>query len=176
MYIKIESGAYPLSERDIREAHPNTSFAEPFQAPDGYAWVFPAPAQTYDPITQVVREIAPADTIKGHWEQQWEVIDLDAETVAANQAAAAVQAREAAKAARAQAVARITVTTTAGNTFDGDETSQTRMARAVLVLQATGTPSVNWVLHDNSVIEASAAELAEALARAGAAQAALWVL
>ena len=81
-----------MSERDIREAHPNTSFADPFKAPDDYAWVFPAPAPTYDPITQVVREIAPHDTIKGHWEQQWEVVALDADTVAANIEAARLAA------------------------------------------------------------------------------------
>lgn len=86
------------------------------------------------------------------------------------------QLREAAKAARAAAVSAITVTTQAGNTFDGDETSQGRMVRAIVALQATGTPSVNWVLADNSVIAASAAELSEALALAGAAQAAIWVL
>lgn len=84
--------------------------------------------------------------------------------------------RAQAKAARAAAVDAITVTTTAGNTFDGDETSQTRMARAILVLQATSTPSTIWVLADNTVIDATAAELTEALALAGAAQAALWVI
>lgn len=84
--------------------------------------------------------------------------------------------RELAKAARAAAVAAITVTTTAGNTFDGDETSQGRMVRAIVALQATGAPSVNWVLADNSVIQASAAELSEALALAGAAQASVWVI
>lgn len=84
--------------------------------------------------------------------------------------------REELKADRDAAVSAITVTTTAGHTFDGDETSQTRMARAILALQATGTPSVTWVLADNSVIQASAAELSEALALAGAAQAALWVI
>lgn len=86
------------------------------------------------------------------------------------------KAREAAKAGRTVAVEAITVTTTAGNTFDGDETSQTRMARAIIALNATGTPTVNWVLSDNTVIQASAAELSEALALAGAAQAAVWVI
>lgn len=86
------------------------------------------------------------------------------------------QLRDEAKAARAIAVGAITVTTQAGNVFDGDETSQGRMARAVIVLQATNTPSVVWVLHDNTIIEASVAELTEALALSGAAQAALWVL
>ena len=84
--------------------------------------------------------------------------------------------RDMAKAARELAVSQITVTTTAGNTFDGDETSQNRMARAILALQATGTPVTNWVLSDNSVVEASVAELSEALALAGAAQSAMWVL
>jgi hypothetical protein len=86
------------------------------------------------------------------------------------------QLRETAKAERAEAVANITVTTAAGNTFDGDETSQGRMARAIIALQATGTASVNWVLADNAVIEATTAELTEALALSGAAQAALWLI
>jgi hypothetical protein len=86
------------------------------------------------------------------------------------------QLREEAKAARAAAVGAITVTTAAGNTFDGDEVAQTRMARAVLVLSTGAALSVPWVLADNTVIQADAVELTEALALAGAAQAALWVL
>lgn len=86
------------------------------------------------------------------------------------------QLRDQAKATRAAAVEVITVTTAAGNTFDGDETSQTRMSRAVLVLSTGAALSVPWVLADNTVIQASAAELAEALALAGAEQARLWVL
>ena len=84
--------------------------------------------------------------------------------------------REELKAARTAAVEAITVTTAAGNTFDGDETSQTRMARAIIALQATNTPSVNWVLANNTAIQATAAELVEALALSGAAQAAVWVI
>lgn len=84
--------------------------------------------------------------------------------------------RDEAKAARAAAVDAIQVTTQAGNTFDGDEVSQGRMARAIIALQATSTPSVTWVLADNTSIQATAAELTEALALAGAVQAALWVL
>ena len=89
---------------------------------------------------------------------------------------AAIKQREQWNISRAAAVEAIKVTTQAGNTFDGDEISQGRMARAVLALNAAapGT-TVNWILADNSVIEATAAELTEALALAGAAQAALWV-
>lgn len=86
------------------------------------------------------------------------------------------ETREARKRDRAAAVAAIVVTTSAGNSFDGDETSQGRMARAIIALQGTGTPTVNWVLSDNTVLAATAAELTEALALAGAAQAALWVI
>ena len=86
------------------------------------------------------------------------------------------KSREELKMERQQAVDAIRVTTQAGNTFDGDETSQGRMARAIIALQATGTPTVTWVLADNTAIDASAAELTEALALAGAAQAAIWVI
>lgn len=84
--------------------------------------------------------------------------------------------REVAKAARQTAVENIKVTTAAGNVFDGDETSQTRMSRAILVLSTGAATSVPWVLADNSVIQADIAELTEALALAGAEQARLWVL
>lgn len=76
------------TERDIRAAFPNTSFAEPFTPPEGYVWVFPSPQPAHDPITQAVRETTPVLTDKGHWEQRWEVIALDADAIAANQAQA----------------------------------------------------------------------------------------
>ena len=91
----------------------------------------------------------------------------------------AAAAREIAKITRSEKVMAITVTTTAGRTFDGDETSQTRMARAIIALNAqpqTPVPTVNWVLANNIVVQATAAELTQALALAGAAQAAVWVI
>jgi len=92
-----------------------------------------------------------------------------------NQPKTESQLREEWKAQRTAAVEAITVTTAAGNTFDGDEVSQGRMARAIIALGTTPGGTVNWVLADNTVIEATAAELTEALALAGAAQAAIWV-
>lgn len=135
----------------------------------------PTEAPAFDTITHGVRAAAPV-LIDGQWTQQWEVYPLPAEDVVANQAAAAQAAREQAKAQRQAAVDAIKVTTQAGNTFDGDETSQTRMTRAVMAMQATGTPSVIWVLADNTVIQATTTELTEALALAGAEQARLWVI
>ena len=98
------------------------------------------------------------------------------ETAEDKAAQAGVADRQQFKATRAQAVQSIVVTTAAGNTFDGDETSQGRMARAILGLQSVGpTATVGWVLADNTAINTTAAELAEALALAGTEQARLWV-
>ena len=88
----------------------------------------------------------------------------------------AAQARATAKIARALAVDAIQVTTQAGNTFDGDELSQGRMSRAIIALSTGLAPSVTWVLADNSTIQATSAELTEALVLAGMAQAAIWVI
>ena len=104
---------------------------------------------------------------------QWEIANADAYDASAP---TPDELREAAKAARAAAVDNIKVTTAAGHTFDGDETSQTRMSRAILVLSTGAAPSVPWVLADNTVIQADIAELTEALALSGAEQARLWVL
>lgn len=78
-----------------------------------------------------------------------------------------------AKAARATEVAAITVTTTTGKTFDGDEKSQDRMARAVATMEDTET--ILWVLADNTPATVTRAELREALRLAGEAQTEIWV-
>lgn len=104
----------------------------------------------------------------------WAVFDVALHATLTTQAAQGV--RERSKISREQAVAQIKVTTAAGNTFDGDETSQSRMSRAIIALGTGLAPSVNWVLADNSVILATAAELTEALVLAGQAQAAVWVV
>jgi len=77
-----------------------------------------------------------------------------------------------AKQARTDSVAAIQVTTTADNTFDGDEVAQSRMSRAIQVL---GTDTIQWKLADNTFAIVDVAELTEALALAGQAQADLWV-
>ena len=73
-YINEQTKAYPVSERDIRDAHPNTSFPVPFLAPNPYVAVFPAPQPEHNQVTHLVRETAPVLTTKGHYEQQWEVV------------------------------------------------------------------------------------------------------
>lgn len=86
-YINKTSGEYPVSESMVRLAYPNTSFPVPFQAPEEYARVFPAPQPVFDALTQSVREGTPVLTVKGHYEQAWEVVALDTEQIEANQLA-----------------------------------------------------------------------------------------
>jgi hypothetical protein len=105
---------------------------------------------------------------------QGEIVDAD--TITWPEPVVPPKTREELKAERELAVAASKVTTAAGNTFDGDETSQTRMTRAIIALGTGLAPSVNWVLADNTVIQATAAELTEALVLAGQAQASIWVI
>lgn len=107
--------------------------------------------------------------------ETYEIPDPTPEEIAAAEAAEALRLREEAKRARQAAVDSITVEVN-GKVFDGDETSQTRMSRAILGMQATGQPSITWVLADNTETQATQAELTEALCMAGARQAELWVL
>lgn len=57
--------------------------------------------------------------------------------------------------------------------FDGDETSQTRMTRAITAMDDTETTP--WVLADNTPVLVSKATLVKALKLAGEAQTALWI-
>lgn len=86
------------------------------------------------------------------------------------------QEYEAWKIERAKSVAAITVMTSNGRVFDGDEVSQGRMARAILSMQAnpniTHTP---WMMSNNEPANVTKEELAEALALAGIRQTQLWI-
>ena len=75
------------------------------------------------------------------------------------------------KATRAEAVNAIVVTV-GDKQFDGDELSQTRMARALVGMLEGET--IPWVLADNSVAAVTRDELTEALRLAGAEQTRLW--
>ena len=81
-----------------------------------------------------------------------------------------------AKTDRAEAVARITVEVD-GMVFDGDETAQDRMARAITMFQASNLPddyTTAWVLADNTVAQVTVNQLAQALLLAGQKQTELW--
>lgn len=76
------------------------------------------------------------------------------------------------KASRTEAVANIKVIVD-GMEFDGDETSQTRMARAISVMDDAGTKL--WVLANDEPAMVTKAQFVQALRLAGEAQTSLWV-
>ena len=73
-YIRLIDQQYPLTEHDIRLAHPNVSFPVPFRPPEEYAVVFPTPTPAHDTVIQQARKVAPELTDGGWWEQRWEVV------------------------------------------------------------------------------------------------------
>ena len=77
------------------------------------------------------------------------------------------------KKTRDAAVAKIKVTVN-GKAFDGDETSQSRMARAIAAAETQGIDLQQWKLADNAWAEVTTAELRQALAMAFRAQSELW--
>lgn len=175
-FIHAPTLTYPITRDELRLREPNTSFPANFTAEDvapfGYFEVQNR-RPYYDPATQALVQGTCIEE-SGTWFCDWTIRQLtDAEIEAARKAEADALLA-AAKASRAAEVEALKVTTTAGNTFDGDEVSQGRMARAIIALSAAGG-TVNWVLADNSIVPCSVAELTEALAMAGAAQAAIWI-
>lgn len=115
-------------------------------------------------------EQGPVELVDGRYMQTWVQTPRPPEEVAAEELAQA-------KTERAAAVSRIIVTVD-GMQFDGDEISQTRMSRAVILavvfnkdLDATTT---KWVLADNTVAYPTIRQLAQALMLAGEEQTAVW--
>ena len=78
-----------------------------------------------------------------------------------------------AKRERAAKVATIKVEVD-GMTFDGDESAQSRMARAITAAETAGLESTVWVLADNTVKNVTKAQLQQALSKAMLAMAELW--
>lgn len=68
------------------------------------------------------------------------------------------------KAAKELALNSITVTTTNGNTFDGNETARCNMTSAILSAEVIGKTENTWKLADNTSAVITISELKEALA------------
>jgi len=169
------TGEYPITSNQIRDLHKQQVSFGPTITEDvasllGYDLIMVDEKPTYDPE---IENCVVGSVVGG--KQGWAVVPKPQAEIESYQRILTDGLRRAFKAQRTVAVENIKVTTTAGNTFDGDETSQTRMARAIVALQAGNIPTIDWVLADNSVIPATVAELTEAMILAGSAQAALWI-
>ena len=75
---------------------------------------------------------------------------------------------------RQRIVDAITVTTSTGKVFDGNEDAQSRMGRAIQTAQIANIPSTTWVLANNVPTTVTLAELQEALVLSMQAMGAVW--
>lgn len=105
----------------------------------------------------------------------YEAVAIPEPTAEEKQAQALTQAKQ----ERAEEVSKITVEVD-GLIFDGDEDSQTRMARTITASQALGLPedsTISWAMADtnaNKVEQVTIAQLSKALYLAGCKQSELW--
>ena len=67
------------------------------------------------------------------------------------------------KQVKTEALATLTVVTSLGNEFDGNETARNNMLSAIQASTFTGTTTTNWRMADNAVMSVSLDELKEAL-------------
>ena len=124
----------------------------------------------YDSIGMTEMEVEQG--YDGQWYLQGYAPEKPIEEV---QAEALAQAKQ----ERAEAVKTITVEVE-GLIFDGDEDSQTRMARTITASQALGLPedsTISWAMADtnaNKVEQVTIAQLSKALYLAGCKQSELW--
>ena len=107
--------------------------------------------------------------------RQFKIVAVPEPTIEELQA----QALAKAKSDRASEVSKITVEVD-GLIFDGDEDSQTRMARTITASQALGLPedsTISWAMADtnaNKVEQVTITQLSKALYLAGCKQSELW--
>ena len=76
---------------------------------------------------------------------------------------------------RADTINKLTVTTTSGKVFNGDEKSQDRMLRAIQIAAITAQTTTKWKLADNQIVDVTLDELKEAIALAGQAMSDIWL-
>lgn len=70
---------YPVFSGQIKARYPNTSFTDPFEAPDEYVLVEPTPPPTTDATAAVVEDTPVFSD--GKVVQAWKVVPLPAETL-----------------------------------------------------------------------------------------------
>ena len=165
-YINTETNQL-ATEAEIRSIYSNTSFGVPFVPPEVYAVVFPAPQPAYDSLTQTVVPDVPKLTVKGTWEQQWKIVELEPEVIAANQAAKASQRWEAIKAIRDTKV-QSGGYKAINKWFHSDTFSRTQQMGLVM-LGASLPAGMQWKTMDGSFITMTPA-LAAAVFQAAASQ------
>jgi hypothetical protein len=79
MYYKIETQQV-LSEQEIRNEFPNTSFTVPFQAPEGYAPILETPQPETTTYQSAFKNGVEQDSL-GNYVWAWSVVDWEQEAI-----------------------------------------------------------------------------------------------
>ena len=116
--------------------------------------------------TELDRALIPTDSTGRHIEFLKDsivdgVYEVDTELY---EEAKAIVAKAELKRAKADILNSITVTTTNGNTFDGNKTSRVNLLAEIMSYEVLGEEEVTWHLADNSDVKVTITELKEALA------------
>jgi hypothetical protein len=85
------------------------------------------------------------------------------------------ESAEGKKAERTETLHTSTVEIASGKVFDSDEPAQTRMHRAIQVLELTGELTTMWKLADNTFAEVTLDEIKEAFVLAAKQQSDIWL-
>lgn len=169
---------YPYPVYKMREDFPETAFPDTPNPNDLAVFSIYRVVETeqpaYDPMTQNIKEGKPRKQQSGSYKQTWTVTNASETEIQDRSYAYYMSQIAIYKKQREGQVAKILVTTTQGNVFDGDEISQGRMARAILSME--DGESTLWVMANNTPTMVSKLELREALRMAGQAQTSVWVI
>lgn len=92
-YINTQTGEYPVTQQQIMQAYPDTSFPTPFVPPAEYQVVLQSPQPSYDSITQGVHELQPTEN-DGQYYQTFKVYDLTPEQIQYNKDQIAQQKKQ----------------------------------------------------------------------------------
>lgn len=176
MYFNTQTKQVYETLYEIRQSFENITLPENIS--DEFLLEFnivPVVATTpdYNKSTQTVEQDIPSES-NGVWYQEWKIIDLPEDVVKENQRLDQEQKLQQAKIDRAKEVQDVVVTTASGKDFNGDEVSQSRMARAILSLNPQETTL--WVLANGVPdFHVTREELQEALRLAGTMQTTIWL-
>ena len=173
-FIEKTTKEYPLTYSELVRRFPGLSWPnDPACAALEAANVEPVNYSSqpiYDPATQKLVELQPVKT-DGHYQQQWSVVQLAGDELAAAQAVV----RAARKVQRKVMLDAITVTV-GDKVFDGDELSQDRMTRAIVGMQISGIQSIVWTLANNELVQVTLQEISSALILSGQRQTEIWAV
>ena len=159
-----------VTEQEYRDMYPTISFSIILNPEDADLIYEQAKPKITKYQTAVQDKVI---FINNRWEFSWRVEEWDKDDIDADIENIALLELLDFKRNRATIVENIIVSVN-GKSFNGDEVSQNRIARAIVAMQATNATEQRWTLADNRNVVVTLAELIEVLSIAGQAQTKVW--